>query len=42
VPLKVVAENYRVGVASQLAKALKVPPDLIDLRWSIARVHADI
>jgi Zn-dependent peptidase ImmA (M78 family) len=42
VPLKVVAENYRVGVASQLAKALKVPPDLIDLRWSFARVHGDI
>jgi Zn-dependent peptidase ImmA (M78 family) len=42
VPLKVVAENYRVGVANQLAKALKVPPDLIDLRWSFARVHGDI
>src|SRR5205085_1048211 len=42
VPLKVVAENYRVGVAPQLARALKVPPDLIDLRWSFARVHGDI
>jgi Zn-dependent peptidase ImmA (M78 family) len=42
VPLKVVAENYRVGVANQLAKALKVPPDLVDLRWSFARVHGDI
>jgi Zn-dependent peptidase ImmA (M78 family) len=41
-PLKVVEENYRVGVAPQLAKALKVPPDLIDLRWSFARVHGDI
>lgn len=42
VPLKIVAENYRVGVASQLAKALKVPPALVDLRWSFARVHGDI
>ena len=42
VPLRVVAENYRVGVAGQVAKALKVPPDLVDLRWSFARVHGDI
>jgi Zn-dependent peptidase ImmA (M78 family) len=42
VPLRVVAENYRVGVAPQLAKALKVPPDLVDLRWSFARVHGDL
>jgi Zn-dependent peptidase ImmA (M78 family) len=42
VPLKVVEENYRVGVAPQLGKALKVPADLIDLRWSFARVHGDI
>src|SRR5207237_10390421 len=42
VPLKVVEQNYRVGVAPQLGKALKVPADLIDLRWSFARVHGDI
>lgn len=42
VPQRVVEENYRVGIAPQLAKALKVPPDLIDLRWSFARVHGDI
>ena len=42
VPLKIVAENYRVGVAGQLAKTLKVPADLVDLRWSFARVHGDI
>ena len=42
VPLRVVAENYRVGAAPELAKALKVPPDLVDLRWSFARVHGDI
>ena len=42
VPHKVVEENYRVGSAPQLARALKVPPDLIDLRWSFARVHGDI
>ncbi len=42
VPLKVVEENYRVGVAPQLGKALKVPADLVDLRWSFARVHGDI
>jgi len=42
VPLRVVAENYRVGVANQLARALKVPSDLVDLRWSFARVHGDI
>ena len=42
VPLRVVAENYRVGIAPDLAKALKVPADLVDLRWSFARVHGDI
>ncbi|MBF6612959.1 MAG: ImmA/IrrE family metallo-endopeptidase [Chloroflexi bacterium] len=42
VPLKVVKDNYRVGVAPQLGKALKVPSDLVDLRWSFARVHGDI
>jgi Zn-dependent peptidase ImmA (M78 family) len=42
VPHRVVEENYRVGVAPQLARALKVPPDLVDLRWSFARVHGDI
>jgi Zn-dependent peptidase ImmA (M78 family) len=42
VPLRVVAENYYVGAAPQIAHALKVPPDLIDLRWSFARVHGDI
>lgn len=42
VPLKVIAESYRVGSAPQLARALKVPPDLVDLRWSFARVHGDI
>ena len=42
VPQKVVQENYRVGAAPRLAKALKVPPDLVDLRWSFARVHGDI
>lgn len=42
VPLRVVAENYRVGVANQLGRALKVPADLVDLRWSFARVHGDI
>ena len=42
VPLRVVAENYRVGIAHELARALKVPADLVDLRWSFARVHGDI
>ena len=42
VPLKVVEENYRVGVAPQLGQALRVPPQLVDLRWSFARVHGDI
>ncbi len=42
VPLKVVEESYRVGVAPQLAQMLKVPPSLVDLRWSFARVHGDI
>lgn len=42
VPRKVVEENYRVGVAPQLAQALKVPSDLVDLRWSFARVHGEI
>ena len=42
VPLRVVAENYRVGIAPELARALKVPADLVDLRWSFARVHGDI
>jgi Zn-dependent peptidase ImmA (M78 family) len=42
VPLKVVTESYRPGVATQLGKALKVPSDLVDLRWSFARVHGDI
>ena len=42
VPQKVVEESYRVGNAPQLARALKVPPDLVDLRWSFARVHGDI
>jgi Zn-dependent peptidase ImmA (M78 family) len=42
VPQRVIEENYKVGAAPQLAKALRVPPDLIDLRWSFARVHGDI
>lgn len=42
IPQKVVEENYRVGAAPQLGKALKVPSDLVDLRWSFARVHGDI
>lgn len=42
VPLRVVEESYRVGAAPQLGKALKVPADLVDLRWSFARVHGDI
>ena len=42
IPTKVVAENYHVGAAATLGKALKVPPDLVDLRWSFARVHGDI
>ena len=42
IPTKVVAENYQVGAAATLGKALKVPPDLVDLRWSFARVHGDI
>jgi Zn-dependent peptidase ImmA (M78 family) len=42
VPEKVVADQYRVGYAPQIAKALKVPPDLVDLRWSFARVHGVI
>ena len=42
VPLKVIEESYKVGAAPQIGKALKVPPDLVDLRWSFARVHGDI
>ncbi len=42
VPRKVVEENYRVGIAPQLAVALKVPHSLVDLRWSFARVHGEI
>ena len=42
IPLRVVAENYYPGAAPQLARALKVPADLIELRWSFARVHGDI
>lgn len=42
VPLKVIEDNYRIGAAPQLGKALKVPPNLVDLRWSFARVHGDI
>ena len=42
VPLRVVAENYYPGSIGQLARALKVPPDLVELRWSFARVHGDI
>ena len=42
VPLRVVEESYDVGAAPHLAKILKVPPDLVDLRWSFARVHGDI
>ncbi len=42
VPLKVIEDSYRVGAAPSLGKLLKVPPDLIDLRWSFARVHGDI
>jgi Zn-dependent peptidase ImmA (M78 family) len=42
VPLRVVEENYRVGIAPQLAKALRVPPNVIDDRWAFARVHGDI
>jgi hypothetical protein len=40
--LRVIEESYRVGAAPQIGKLLKVPPDLIDLRWSFARVHGDI
>ncbi len=42
VPLKIVEENYRVDVSPQIARALKVPTPLVDLRWSFARVHGDI
>jgi Zn-dependent peptidase ImmA (M78 family) len=42
VPQRAIEENYKVGAAPQLARALKVPPDLVDLRWSFARVHGDI
>jgi Zn-dependent peptidase ImmA (M78 family) len=42
VPLRVVAENYYPGSIDQLARALKVPADLVELRWSFARVHGDI
>jgi Zn-dependent peptidase ImmA (M78 family) len=42
VPLRVIEESYQVGTGPQLGKALKVPPDLVDLRWSFARVHGDI
>lgn len=41
VPVRVV-EGYRPGLAPQLAQALKVPPSLVELRWSFARVHGDI
>jgi Zn-dependent peptidase ImmA (M78 family) len=42
IPQRVIQDNYRVGVAPQLARTLLVPPDLVDLRWSFARVHGDI
>ncbi len=42
VPLGVIQYNYRVGAAAHIARAIKVPPDLVDLRWSFARVHGDI
>ncbi|MDQ6693790.1 MAG: ImmA/IrrE family metallo-endopeptidase [Chloroflexota bacterium] len=42
VPLKVIKDDYQVTTAPQLAKLLRVPPDLVDLRWSFARVHGDI
>ncbi|GEM_PF-1515652 len=42
VPLRVIEESYKVGAAPQIGKMLKVPPDLVDLRWSFARVHGDI
>ncbi|HUP26957.1 MAG TPA: ImmA/IrrE family metallo-endopeptidase [Chloroflexia bacterium] len=42
VPIKVIENSYHVGAAPQIAKALKVPPSLVDLRWSFARVHGDI
>ena len=41
VPVRVV-EGYRLGLAPQLAQALRVPPSLVELRWSFARVHGDI
>lgn len=42
VPLRVIETGYRVNTAPQIASVLKVPPDLVDLRWSFARVHGDI
>lgn len=42
VPLKVIEDRYRVDVAPYLGRQLKVPADLVDLRWSFARVHGDI
>jgi Zn-dependent peptidase ImmA (M78 family) len=42
VPLRVIEESYKVDAAPQLGKMLKVPADLVDLRWSFARVHGDI
>ena len=42
VPIRVIESGYHVGAAPQIAQALKVPPSLVDLRWSFARVHGDI
>ena len=42
VPVKVIENSYQVGAAPEIARALKVPPSLVDLRWSFARVHGDI
>lgn len=42
VPVRIIEESYQVGAAPQLGKILKVPPSLVDLRWSFARVHGDI
>ncbi len=42
VPLRIIEEHYQVGAAPQIARALRVPPLLVDLRWSFARVHGDI
>jgi Zn-dependent peptidase ImmA (M78 family) len=42
VPLRVVEETYTVENSPQIARTLKVPSNLVDLRWSFARVHGDI